>query len=340
MADTAIRSIGVVGAGAWGTALACAAARTGSSVVLWARRAEQAAALARDRENRVRLPGVAIAAAIRVTDALPEVAGCDVLLLVSPAQELRALATRLAPLLPPDRPLVICAKGIEQSSGALLTEVLDECLPGRPQAVLSGPSFAAEVGRDLPTAVTLACNDAELGEALIRAIGSRCFRPYLSPDPTGAAIGGALKNVIALACGIVAGRRLGDNARAALITRGLAEITRLGVAKGGKFETFMGLSGLGDLSLTCSSRQSRNFSFGLALGEGLEPAAIEASQAGIAEGRYTAAAAATMTAALGVKAPILEAVDAVLNRGAAIDETIAGLLARPFTAEFAAASRE
>ncbi len=334
MAGPSIDRVGVIGAGAWGTALACAARRAGSAVTLWARRAEAAAAIAHDKENRARLPGVALAPEIQVTADLAEAADADALLLVMPAQHLRHAAEAFAPHIPRTRPVVICAKGIEQKSGALMTEVVEAALPGRPQAVLSGPSFAVEVARELPTAVTLACREAALGQALIGALGSRCFRTYLSDDPLGAALGGALKNVVAIACGIVAGRRLGDNGRAALITRGLGEIAQLGRARGGKLETFMGLSGLGDLTLTCTSAQSRNFSLGLALGEGQSLEAILAAQKGIAEGRFTAAAAVRMADDLGIEVPILAAVDAVLNEGADIDATIAALLARPFTAEF------
>ena len=334
MAGPSIGSVGVIGAGAWGTALACAARRAGSAVTLWARRAEAAEAIARDRENRARLPGIALAREIQVTADLAEVARADALLLVTPAQHLRRAAEALAPHIPRERPLVICAKGIEQASGALMTEVVEAALPGRPQAVLSGPSFATEVAQDLPTAVTVACGDEALGRELIGALGSRCFRTYLSDDPVGVALGGALKNVVAIACGIVAGRRLGENGRAALITRGLGEIAQLGRARSGKLETFMGLSGLGDLTLTCSSAQSRNFSLGLALGEGQSLETILAAQKGIAEGRFTAAAAVRMADDLGIEVPILAAVDAVLNKSADIDATIAALLARPFTAEF------
>jgi glycerol-3-phosphate dehydrogenase (NAD(P)+) len=243
------------------------------------------------------------------------------------------VAGSLAPLLPDDRPLVICAKGIEQASGALMSEVLAQELPGRPQAVLSGPSFAAEVARGLPTALTLAAEDAALGAALVVTLGSRAFRPYLSDDPLGVQIGGAVKNVVAIACGIVAGRRLGDNARAALITRALAEIVQIGRAKGARAETFMGLSGLGDLLLTCTSAQSRNFSLGLALGEGKTLAGALGGRQSVVEGLYTASAVVAMAAGAKIDAPIATAVDAVLNRGADIGVTIDGLLARPFRAE-------
>ena len=330
---TALRHVAVIGAGAWGTALAIAVRRAGAEVVLWARRPDLAETIARRRENADYLPGVGLDAAILVTSDLAVAAAAELLLLVVPAQHLRAVAGSLAPLLPDDRPLVICAKGIEQASGALMSEVLAQELPGRPQAVLSGPSFAAEVARGLPTALTLAAEDAALGAALVATLGSRAFRPYLSDDPLGVQIGGAVKNVVAIACGIVAGRRLGDNARAALITRALAEIVQIGRAKGARAETFMGLSGLGDLLLTCTSAQSRNFSLGLALGQGKTLAGVLDGRQSVVEGLYTASAVVAMAADAEIDAPIATAVDAVLNRGADIGVTIDGLLARPFRAE-------
>ena len=329
----AIKSIGVLGTGAWGTALAVAAVRAGAEVTLWARRAELAEAIAASRENAAYLPAVQLDPTIRVTASLDQVTACEALLLVVPAQKLRAIAERLRQHLAPGQPLVICAKGIERRSGALMSEVLAENLPGQPQAVLSGPSFAAEVAQDLPTAVTLAANDIALGEALGARLGSRRFRIDLSDDPVGAEIGGAVKNVIAIACGIVAGRGLGDNARAALITRALAEVARLGRAKGAKAETFMGLSGLGDLLLTCSSTQSRNFSLGLALGEGQSLDALMRDRSSVVEGVFTTEAVLKMAETLGIDLPICRAVDAVVNRGAEIGTTIEQLLARPFKSE-------
>ncbi|MEM7225313.1 MAG: NAD(P)H-dependent glycerol-3-phosphate dehydrogenase [Pseudomonadota bacterium] len=325
--------LAILGAGAWGTALAQAAARAGSQVTLWGRDAALMDEIATARCNERYLPGVALEPAIEATAALEAAAEAEALLLVAPAQHTRALAERLAPLIPPSCPLVICAKGIEQGSGLLMSEVLAEALPGRPLAVLSGPTFAAEVARGLPAAITLAAEDQVLAEGLIASLGSRAFRPYLSNDPIGAQIGGAVKNVIAIACGIVAGRSLGDNARAALITRGLAEIVRLGLAKGGQRETLMGLSGLGDLLLTCSAMQSRNFSLGAALGEGRALADILAERRTVAEGVHSASSVSTLAARLQVEMPIVEAVDQVINQGAQIDQTIAGLLARPFKAE-------
>jgi len=329
-----MQRIGIIGGGAWGSALALTARRAGRDVVLWAREPEVAAAINRDHANPLFLPGVALDPAIGATTELAHaVRGADALLLVAPAQHLRALAAGLAPLLPAGLPVVICAKGIEEGTGALMSEVIAATLPHAPLAVLSGPTFASEVAAGLPTAVTLACADAALGRRVIAALGTRSFRPYLAADVAGAEIGGAVKNVLAIACGIVMGRKLGDNARAALITRGLAEMVRLALAKGGKPETLMGLSGLGDLVLTCTSLTSRNHSLGVALGEGKALAEILAGRRSIAEGVSSAAAAAALARRLGIDMPITAAVDAILHHGAAIDAAIEGLLARPFRSE-------
>ncbi len=328
-----IEHIGIIGAGAWGTALAQAALRAGRRATLWARDPGLARTINQKHENPTYLPGIALEPGLRATGDMAEAAAADAVLLVTPAQHLRAAAGLLSGHLAAATPVVLCAKGIEQQSKALMTEVLAETLPEQAVAVLSGPTFAAEVARELPTAVTLAASDASLGAQLVAALGSRCFRPYLSDDPVGAEIGGAVKNVIAIACGIVAGRRLGDNARAALITRGLAEMVRLGVAKGGRPETLMGLSGLGDLTLTCSALQSRNFSLGHALGEGQALSEVLAARNSVSEGVYSAAAVTELAAGLGIEMPIVAAVDQVLNRGAEIAATIQGLLARPFRAE-------
>jgi glycerol-3-phosphate dehydrogenase (NAD(P)+) len=328
-----VQQIGIVGAGAWGTALGQAAVRAGRDVLLWARDPVLVETIEKRHENPLYLPGVALNPDLRATGELAAAAAADAVLLVTPAQHVRATAHALAPHLAAETCVVVCAKGIEQASGALMTEVLAEVLPGQPVAVLSGPTFAAEVARGQPTAVTLAATDAELGAALVAALGSRRFRPYLSNDPVGAEVGGAVKNVIAIACGIVAGRKMGDNTRAALITRGLAEVVRLGLAKGGRAETLMGLSGLGDLTLTCSAMQSRNFSLGAQLGEGRSLAEIMAERRTVAEGVFSAAAVTALAERLQVEMPIAAAADAVLNRGADIGETIEALLARPFRAE-------
>jgi glycerol-3-phosphate dehydrogenase (NAD(P)+) len=309
------------------------ARRAGRDVVLWAREAEVVAAINERHENPIFLPGIAIDAAVVATDDLALASAADAVLLVVPAQHLRAIAAAMAAALRPGTPVVICAKGVEETTGALMSEIAAAALPGSDLAVLSGPTFAGEVARGLPTAVTLAATDQALGRALIAALGTRSFRPYLGDDVVGAEIGGAVKNVLAIACGIVAGRRLGDNARAALITRGLAEMVRLARAKGGRAETLMGLSGLGDLTLTCTALQSRNHSLGFALGEGRLLAEILGPRRSIAEGVSSAAAIAALARRLAIDMPIVAAVDAILHHGADIDEAIAGLLARPFRDE-------
>lgn len=328
-----MNSIGIVGAGAWGTALAATARRAGRAVTLWAREAELVNAINATRRNALYLPDVALDDGIRATDQLADIAATDAILLVTPAQHLGATCAALAPLWRKGVPAVICAKGIEQGTGRMMTEVVEAALPGTPIAVLSGPTFAIEVARGLPTAVTLACGDAQLGQALVEAIGTPSFRPYLADDLVGAEIGGAVKNVLAIACGIVEGRGLGDNARAALITRGMAELTRLAIAKGGRPETLMGLSGLGDLILTASSVQSRNYSLGFALGEGRSLADILAERRAVTEGVWTAGAVVEVAAGLGIEMPICAAVDAVINKHVPLDEVIRALLSRPFRSE-------
>jgi glycerol-3-phosphate dehydrogenase (NAD(P)+) len=324
-----MQKIGIVGAGAWGTALGQVVARAGREATIWAHDAQVADAINRRHENPDYLPGLTLDRQVRATTELAEAARCDAVLLAVPAQFLRDVLGRLRT----PSPLVICAKGIEQGTGALMTEVCEATLPGARLAVLSGPTFAEEVARGLPTAVTLACADAALGETLVEAVGSRTFRPYLGDDPVGAEIGGAVKNVLAIACGILQGRHLGDNARAALITRGLAEMTRLAVAKGGRAETMMGLAGIGDLALTCTGARSRNHSLGVALGRGETLANILAGRRDVVEGVATASAVTALAQRLGVELPISSAVDAILHQGAAIADAIEALLSRPFRAE-------
>ena len=330
---TRFKDIGVIGGGAWGTALAATAQRAGARVTLWAREADVVETITARHENVAFLPGVTLHPSIIATGDPARVARADAVLLVVPAQYVRATATELAKVLPNDTPIVIAAKGIELGSGATMGEVLAEALPRNPFAVLSGPTFAIEVARGLPTAVTLAARDQELGADLVAALGTQTFRPYLGDDPIGCEIGGAVKNVLAIACGIVSGRGFGDNARAALITRGLAEMVRLAVAKGGRPATLMGLSGLGDLVLTCTAMQSRNCSLGAALGQGRSLAEVLGERRSVAEGVASAAAVAELAGRLGLDMPIVSAVDAILHRGAAIDGAVAGLLARPFRAE-------
>ncbi|MGO4125667.1 NAD(P)H-dependent glycerol-3-phosphate dehydrogenase [Inquilinus sp. YAF38] len=316
--------IAVIGAGAWGTALAQSFAEAGHNVVLWARDPDRAAAMQGSRENAAYLPGIALHPGIAVTADLAAAEGLRVLAV--PAQHLRPILERLPPR---PGPLVITAKGIETATGRFMHEVAAEVRPGSAPALLSGPSFAAEVARGLPTALTLACADAEAGAALARSLGHKTLRLYWSEDLRGVALGGALKNVLAIAAGIVTGRGLGENARAALVTRGLAEMMRLGAGLGARPETLMGLSGLGDLLLTACSATSRNTSLGIALGQGRPLAEILGERRSVTEGVWTAAAAARLAAQAGVEAPVIAAVDAVLNRGAAIDTAIAGLLLRP-----------
>jgi glycerol-3-phosphate dehydrogenase (NAD(P)+) len=324
----------IIGAGAWGTALACVARRAGHDATLWAREAEVVDAINAGEGNPVYLPDIDLEPGIAATtDIAAAVADTDAVLMVAPSQFLRGVATAMQPHLAAGAPVVLCAKGIEHDTLALMTEAAADALPGTPLAVLSGPTFAREVAQGLPTAVTLACADAALGQTLVDMIGSPLFRPYLSGDLVGAEIGGAVKNVLAIACGIVTGRKLGDNTRAALITRGLAEMARLGTAKGGRPETLMGLSGLGDLTLTCNGPQSRNMSLGMALGEGRKLEDVLAERTSIAEGVFSAASVVALAEKLGVDMPICAAVDQVINLGADIDATIAGLLSRPFRAE-------
>ncbi len=326
--------LAVIGGGAWGTALACVARRAGNVTTLWARDATVAAAIAAGRGNPRYLKGVPLEPDIAATTDLDAVSNkAEIVLLVVPAQFVREISARMTSTLQSGTPVAICAKGVEQSSGALMTEVLAETLPQAKIAVLSGPTFAQEVARDLPTAVTLAASDEATGERLAAAIGVAHFRPYRSDDPVGAEIGGAVKNVLAIACGIVAGRRMGDNARASLITRGLAEIVRLGVAKGARPETLMGLSGLGDLTLTCNAMQSRNFSLGAALGEGRALGDILKERRAVTEGVYSAGSVVALANRLGVEMPICQAVDRIVTDGDDIDRVIADLLSRPFAHE-------
>ena len=327
--------IAVIGAGAFGTALACVARRAGSEAMIWARDPAIAESIAAGRGNQVYLPGIALEPGIEATTDLGHsLDGADSVLLVVPSQFLRAAAERLAPLLPPNIPVMLCAKGIERGSCALMTEVIAETLPEATAAVLSGPTFAKEVAVGLPTAVTLATEDAEIGAGLVEMMGSTAFRPYLSDDLVGAEIGGAVKNVIAIACGIMIGRKLGDNARAAAMTRGLAEILRLGHRLGAKGETLMGLSGIGDLSLTCNGMLSRNLTLGVALGEGRSLEEILGERRAVTEGVATAGSVVELAQRHGVDMPIAQAVNRIVNQGAEIDATIAEVLARPFRPEF------
>jgi len=323
--------IAVLGGGAWGTALAQTCARAGRTVTLWEYDADNAAALAEVRESRF-LPGVRLDDRVRVTRDLNAAAHSQALLLVVPAQAVRSVVTALAALIADRTPLIACAKGIEGGTHKFMTEVIAECAPPAMPAMLSGPSFAADVARGLPTAVTLAATDGKLAADLAQALGSTTFRPYHSDDVRGVEIGGAAKNVLAIASGIVTGRGLGASASAALTTRGFAELLRFGKAFGAKPETLTGLSGLGDLILTCSGPQSRNFSLGLAIGKGQTP---EQARGGtkLAEGFYTAPVLVEMAQDKGVEMPIAEAVAAILAERVSVQSAIDALMTRPFKAE-------
>jgi glycerol-3-phosphate dehydrogenase (NAD(P)+) len=323
--------IAVLGAGAWGTALANVAATGRSEVILWGHEPEHVAALTRDRENRASLPGLPLAAGVAPRADLASVAAASVLLGVVPAQAMREVARRLSPHLAADAVFVICAKGIERGTRRFMSEVVAEELPQARIAVLSGPSFAADVCRGLPTAVTLAAKDEELARRLCELLSTRSFRLYRSTDLRGAELGGAAKNVLAIAAGMAEGRALGASARAALIARGFAELMRLGKSFGVRQETLMGLSGLGDLVLTCGSAQSRNFAFGAALASGAAP--LAAARGKLAEGAFTAAALVEMAKERGVEIPIAEAVDAILAGRIDVDQAIEALLMRPLKAE-------
>ena len=321
------KSVGVIGAGAWGTALAGAAARAGRDVALYARNAESAAALKATRANP-KLSGVLLDAGVDVTDDIAAAAGADVILIATPAQHLREAVTKLAPHLRKATPVVATAKGIERGTHQFMTEVIAESAPEARPAILSGPSFADDVARGLPTAVTLAARDETLARALVQALGSSTFRPSHTSDVRGVEIGGAAKNVLAIAAGIVAGRELGASALAALTTRGFSELARLGRALGARAETLSGLSGLGDLILSCSTPQSRNFALGIALGRGERPTAGK-----LAEGEFTAPVLIELAASQNVDMPVSSAVAAILGGAMTIDAAIESLLTRPFKAE-------
>jgi glycerol-3-phosphate dehydrogenase (NAD(P)+) len=325
----ALNHIAVLGGGAWGTALALTSARAGRSVTLWEHDTTNAERLRKKRESAF-LPGIALDERIIVAGDLAEAARAQAVLMVIPAQAVRAVTKGLAPMLAPRTPVIVCAKGIERGSKKFMTEVVAECAPEVRPAILSGPSFAADVARGMPTAVTLAAADDKLAGELAHAVGSATFRPYHSSDVRGVEIGGAAKNVLAIAAGVVAGRELGASALAALTTRGFAELVRFGKAYGAKPETMMGLSGLGDLLLTCSTPQSRNFTFGVKLGRGER---LDAIHAGLAEGVFTAPVLLEMAHERAVDMPISTAVAALLSGKMTVETAIGSLLTRPFKAE-------
>lgn len=324
-----IQRIAVVGGGAWGTALAQVAAKAGRETLLWALEEEVVEAVNSIHENPLYLPGIPLDPAIKATADLGGIESCDAWLVVTPAQHMRSILER-APRSEAVR--ILCSKGIEEASGKLLHQAAAEACPGAPIAVLSGPSFAHEVAKGLPTAVTLAVEDSQVAENLRSALAQPAFRIYLSEDVVGAEIGGAVKNVLAIACGVVEGRGLGQNARAALIARGFAEMARFGTALGARSETLAGLSGLGDLVLTCSSTSSRNYSLGLGLGAGRPATELMADRRTVAEGAFTAPVLARLAAERGVDMPIVQSVDRLLD-GATVDSVLEALLSRPPRAE-------
>lgn len=325
--------IGVMGAGAFGTACAMVALRGGNDVTLWARNPELVREIADSGENTQYMKGFKLEPCPDVTSDISDMGGMEAILVVTPAQALRQNLLDISPYIDRNLPLILCSKGIETATGLLLSEVVEEVLPSQKLGILSGPSFAKEMMKDLPTAVTLAMEDEEEGQVIMENLGSANFRPYICNDIIGAQIGGAVKNVMAIACGIAHGRKLGENARAALITRGLAEITRLGIAIGGRFETLMGLSGLGDLALTCNSLESRNMSFGYALGKGETVTEILGKRKAVTEGFYTTPAVLRRAKNLGVEMPICSVVNQILNEDYDIDEAMENLLSRPLRSE-------
>ena len=326
------QSVGIIGAGAWGTALAIAAHRAGRDVTLWAYERETVEEINHGHSNHIYLPGVTLDRKIRATAKVAEVGAADMILMVVPSQFFRGVAAEFASHVG-GKPVIICTKGFEEDTGKTMADILAEALPDALPGVLAGPSFASEIARGLPAALTLAAPEEVVGLRVANALGSRSLRLYWSDDMMGAQIGGAVKNVLAIAAGIVAGRRLGDNARAGIMTRGFAELMRFGVAMGAKPETLMGLSGLGDLILTCSSEQSRNMSLGKALGEGKSLAEILGSRRSVSEGAHSAAAAVARAGELGVELPICNAVRAILADEMGVDDAIEAVLSRPFKSE-------
>ena len=322
--------LGVLGGGAWGTALAQVAATGGRDTLLWAREPEVVASVNSAHESSMYLAGIPLEPAIRATADLADLAACDALLVVTPAQHMRSVLTA-APV--EGRALLLCWKGIEEHTGALLHDVAHQACPDAHIAVLSGPSFADEVAKGLPTAVTLATKEPALREQLRHALARPNFRIYVTDDVAGAEVGGAVKNVLAIACGVVEGRGLGENARAAMIARGFAEMTRFGIALGAQRETLAGLSGLGDLVLTCSSPSSRNFSLGFGLGQGRVVGELLADRRTVAEGAFTAPVLARLARERGIDMPIVTAVDALIGGHADVDEVLENLLSRPPRAE-------
>jgi glycerol-3-phosphate dehydrogenase (NAD(P)+) len=333
MKNKNLSKIGVFGAGSWGTALACSACRAGSNVKIWSRSQTVVDSINNENRNHY-LPDIVLPDNLNATNEIKSLFQCEVLLLVVPAQTIRENCNLLKKAnIPEGITLVICCKGIEIGSEKLMSEVVKEILPNNPIAVLSGPNFAHEVADGLPSCTTIACEDENLGMKLVEAIGCKVFRTYYTNDVLGAQVGGAVKNVLAIACGIAMGRGLGENTRAAIVTRGMAEITRLCVAKGGKCETLMGLSGIGDIMLTCGSTTSRNMSFGYELGRGVSVAELTNGKQKLAEGVSTSKSVCELAKSLNVEMPICNGVNEIIFGEADIDGVIKGLLSRPLTIE-------
>jgi glycerol-3-phosphate dehydrogenase (NAD(P)+) len=325
--------VGILGGGAWGTALALSARRAGREVALWAHEPETVAEINAHHTNSVYLPGVPLDPAIEAVEKAEDLAAADILLLVAPSQHVRAVAREIAPHVAPGTPVAICAKGFEEETGEFMSAIVKKGLPQARVAALSGPSFAREVALNLPTALTLACEDKALGAKLMATLAHRNFRLYWTNDILGAQAGGAVKNVLAIATGIVEGRQLGRNAHAALATRGFAELVRLGMKLGARFETLTGLSGLGDLLLTCSSTQSRNMSLGVALGQGQAMAEVLGARKSVTEGVHSAGAVVALARKHGVEMPICEAVHTIVKGHVSVEEAIDALLSRPLRSE-------
>ena len=325
--------VGIVGAGAWGTSLATQAIRGGNSVVLWAREREVADSINNDSVNSIFLPDIRLDPKITATTEMSKLSSVDMVFVAVPAQYFRTSCIKLSQFLIRNIPVIICSKGIEQGTNALLNKILTECIPQSSAMILSGPTFATEVASGLPTAVTLACEDLKLGSVVSSKIATNYFRPYLSTDLIGVAVGGAVKNVLAIACGMLEGRQMGNNARASLITRGLAEVIRLAVSLGGEYKTLNGLSGLGDLLLTATSSQSRNYSLGVAIGKGASLKDILSERVSVAEGVSTSSALASLASSLNIEMPICSEVDKVINHLKPIDLAIKDIMERPIRRE-------
>ena len=325
--------VGIIGAGAWGTALACAMKRAGNDVIVYAHEKETADAINSRNINTTFLPEITLDSTIRATNSLEQATNADAVLLVTPSQYFRKSCETLASIWRQGVPAIVCTKGIETQTSSLMSEIVKETMPLVRVAILSGPTFAMEVAEDLPTAMTLATDDETLGKLLMEVMTTKHFRIYRSRDVIGAQIGGAVKNVIAIACGIVKGRGFGENSRAAIVTRGLAEMVRLGVAKGARPETLSGLAGTGDLILTCSSTQSRNFSLGCELGSGDTLENIMNKRVSIAEGVFSAPSVVSLAQKIGVEVPICSAVNDIISRHVGIEVAISNLLARPLKEE-------